>query len=340
MRKLTPKRKQHLATRARYQLRRSRWASGKVHRKSRSKKFKRTRPPNWESVVAPPTFNLKHENVESAISYIEEVKKLGREKKDVNFLLENVKDIGVGAISMLISVMQELENKNIYFKGKLPVDEKARSTIEQSGFLDYVRVENLPKTKNAENIIFTTGKSYTHQHVLVNVIRRTNNAVWRENGRSPLLYGAMLEMIKNSCKHAFLSDENVRWHIALNHEAEEKIVRFSFVDNGIGIIKSFEKDSLSRKARGLIRNNSEMIKLAFENGIESKTGLPWRGTGLPTIHETFAVDGIVKQLVVITNDVYCDFGQGIYENLSESYSGTYYYWEIDSSCVKHCFTES
>jgi hypothetical protein len=202
--------------------------------------------------------------------------------------------------------------------------------------MKYVRGNVNPANAKTKNIIFTTGDTKTHQRNITGCIRNANQTVWGERGRSPLVYGTLIEMIKNSCKHAFRSKDKVKWHIAVNHDEDNNKVKFSFVDNGIGIINSFEKADLLKSFRGFFRNDAEFIETAYKNGIESKTGKSWRGTGLPTIYETFG-DGVIKKLVVITNDVYCDFETGQSILLKKSFSGTYYYWEMDKNCVKHSF---
>ncbi|MEM6525590.1 MAG: hypothetical protein AAF693_17450 [Bacteroidota bacterium] len=336
MKKVSLKNKRYTRARQLYELKRRKWANGTLKR-SRSKPQKRTRKPDFVDAVAPREFTLEPSNVKKSLAYIGKVKKIGKQKKDVNFILEDVEKIGIGAISMLISVMQELEEKNVYFKGIKPNKEEAKDVLEQSGFMKFVDGTISEKNRLTKNVIFTTGKSNTHQKIIVDAIHKANHTVWGEYGRSPLLYGTLVEMIKNSCKHAFMSKEKVRWHIAINHDIVNKKVKFSFVDNGIGIVKSFEKDDAARTIKGIIRNNAQMIKLAYTKGIESKTGLSWRGTGLPTIYESFDEDKIIRRLVVITNDVYADFENNTQMTLRKTFSGTYYYWEIDTECVKHSF---
>ena len=323
MKKTINKYKRHIKARGRYQLKRLKWKKGTRKRNVKSKK--RTRVPDFVDAVAPTNFTLETKNIKEVLEYIGKVKDIGRKKKDVNFILKDVKEIGIGAISMLISVMQELEERSIFFKGEKPDNEDAKDVLERSGFMKYVNGTISKKNKHTKNTIFTTGKSKTHQKSILDAIHKANHTIWGEYGRSPLLYGMLVEMIKNSCKHAFKSQDKVRWHIAVNHDEENKKVKFSFVDNGIGIINSFEKDDTAKIIKGLLRDNVEMIDLAYKSGIESKTGKSWRGTGLPTIYEAFDEDKIIKRLVVITNDVYCDFEKNIKKKIGKTFSGTYYY---------------
>ena len=333
MKKQSTQNKRHQAARQRYQLKRARWAKGSLKRKVREEVY--SGPIVYVEHNAPETFNLMPENVKKSIDYINRVKRLGRKRKGVDFNLQDVMEIGVGAISMLLSVMAELRAKGIRFRGTKPLNIKANNVLERSGFMRFVEGNVKPHNRNTKNTIFT-GNKRTHHTEVLDVIHNSMETVWGSKGRSQLLYGTIVEMIKNSSKHAFKSDNDVRWHFAVSHDDSLKSVKFSFVDNGIGVIGSHEKDDILKTFGSVFRNNADFIEGAYTEGIKSKTGLTWRGTGLPTIYETFDF-GIIKNFVVITNNVYCNFDNGTKQILNNQFKGTYYYWEVDKNCIKHCF---
>jgi len=333
LKKKTNQNKRHLAARQRYQLKRSRWANGKRNKKLGKYSF--TGELEYVICPAPIYFNLSPINADRTIEYINQVKKLGNKRKGVDFNLRDVTDIGVGAISMLLSVMEELRGQGIRFRGTKPDNIDAKNVLERSGFMKFVHGNVSIENKNSKNIIFT-GNKRTHHTEILDAIHDSMETVWGVKGRSQLLYGTIVEMIKNSCKHAFKSDKNVRWHFAVSHDQMTNTVKFSFVDNGIGVVSSHEKDNLLRKFGGIFRNNAEFIEGAYTEGIKSKTGLSWRGTGLPTIYETFDF-GIIKNLAVITNDVYCNFDSNSKLILNNQFKGTYYFLEVNKDCFKQCF---
>ena len=142
-------------------------------------------------------------------------------------------------------------------------------------------------------------------------------------------------MMRNSCDHAFKKGKIIIWHFGISHVEDSNLVKFSFVDNGRGIIKSFTEGFLSR-VLNFFSDNADILETAFKDGIESRTGLSWRGKGLPTIYENYK-DGYIKNLVVISNDVYIDFDNEIYMKLEIPFSGTYYYWILNNECTKACY---
>ena len=284
---------------------------------------------------APEKFNLQYENCNSVIKYVNEIKKLGEEGKAINILMDDITEIGEGAIAMLLSVIEELEKKGIPIKGSKPNPGKERDILEKSGFFKYMHGQVDQKNRNTKNTILKTGGKTTELVNISEEIKKANETVWGEKGRNPPLRGTVFEMMRNSCDHAFRNENNIIWHFAISHDEEYKQVKFSFVDNGRGIIKSFTEGLLS-KVLNLFKDNADVLDTAFRNGIESRTGLSWRGKGLPTIFENYE-DGYFKNLVVISNDVFIDFDRKIHEKLEVPFSGTYYFWTLNENCVKACY---
>ncbi len=324
-------------SRIRYQLKRSKWKNGKRKRKGNITNVAKYKSNDRVFIPkkAPAIFNLQPEHADKVIEYINDIKNIGKSKNGIYLDLTEVTEIGIGAISMLLSLMSELGGNGMIFRGTKPRQKIPKDILEKSGFMNFVNGTVKNGNKNTRNTIFSGDKRTNHTEIL-DAIHQSMVTVWDCNGRSPLLYGTIVEMIKNSCKHAFKSDNKVRWHFAVNHDEENNVVKFSFVDNGIGVVGSYKLGALFKSLMRFFGNNSDFIEAAYFEGIESKTGLPWRGTGLPTIHETFE-DNIIKNFVVITNDAYCNFDTKVKTTLKNEFKGTYYYWEIDKSCEKHCF---
>ncbi|MEI7525213.1 MAG: hypothetical protein WCJ95_12825 [Mariniphaga sp.] len=290
----------------------------------------------FEDEYAPRDLMLQYESVEKVLKYISIIKNKGIQGKNLSIRLENVNNIGEGAIAMLLSVINELSQSGILIKGTKPLNQKAKSILEKSGFFKHIRGSIDSENMNSKNIIIRTGDNNTSQQELAPEIIKAMETVWGEKARCPLLFGGIGEMLRNSCDHAFNNKENITWHIGLSHIEEENTVKFSFVDNGEGIITRYNQKGLITKVISYFKNDAEILENAFKSGIESRTGLPWRGLGLPTIFELYT-DKIITNLVVITNHVFLDFDKNIAEKLQNGFSGTYYFWKINKSCAKSYF---
>lgn len=347
MKKLTLQNKRHLASRSRYQLKRTgarkrilnshyfaSYSNSPLLYNSRNQR----RDKNSEPITlkAPVNFNLQFENCVEVLRFVNNLKKFARSGRKLIILdLTEVVDIREGAIAMLLSVMNEISKTNVGITGTEPRDSNAKLILEKSGFYKFVnrRTKAAPvKTKN----IMRTGISVTSPNFLSQEVRNSMDTVWGEEGRNPVLRTIIFEMMRNSCDHAFSKTKDISWHLSISHDEEKNLVKFSFADNGAGIINTLKANAL-KKVVNLFTGNEDILDTAFKNGIESRTGLKWRGKGLPSIFESFS-DGYVKNLLVISNDVLLHFDQSKKEKLPISYKGTYYYWEIDQNCKQMCFS--
>ncbi|MBS0425046.1 MAG: hypothetical protein JSR71_11635 [Proteobacteria bacterium] len=159
--------------------------------------------------------------------------------------MREIVDIGDGAIFMLLSVLDDIKGRGIQVFGSLPVNSGARSVLERSGFLNYV-VTVAENKKSTKNSILTTGTASTNQLILKPQIRNAMNTVRGSSGRNPLVYGCVFEMMRNSVDHAFKTESQIKRHWGVSHKDSTNTVKFSFVDNGKGLITTF-KQGLLRK---------------------------------------------------------------------------------------------
>ena len=290
----------------------------------------------YAEVTAPEKLTLQLGYSEEVLRFIALLKELGKTEDIINIRLHKVTDIGEGAIGMLLSVMKELTIAGIALRGEKPSNTAAKNKLEMSGFFKYMRGYISPENLKTKNIIIHTGNITTSQEELEPEMPKAMETVWGISGRCPELFGVIGEMLRNSCDHAFQEDNNVSWHLGLSHIEKENAVKFSFVDNGVGIIKKYYEDNNWQKVKDHFKSNATILENAYKDGIVSQTGLPWRGEGLPTIYELYT-DNIITNLVVITNNVYLDFDKQKFEEIKVPFSGTYYFWKINNSCTPAYF---
>ncbi len=327
MKKITYQNKLHFKRRSKYQQKRQ-GLKRRYYSISANQSFQSIK------IDCPQFFLLQSEYCEAVLECIKKVKNNAAQGNSININMKSIKEIGEGAISMLLSVLEEVSKRRVNIYGSMPSDPIAKQVLVKSGFLKYVTTsDNQPK--ETKNTILKTGDYNTNQAMLKPEIRKAMNTVWGVSGRNPIVYGCVFEMIRNSCDHAFASQSQIRWHWSISHQEKEQMVKFSFVDNGTGLIKTFKNGPLNL-VRHFFTDNIDLVETAFKDGIESRTGLPWRGKGLPTIFEAYT-DNYIQNLVIITNNVFIDFDKGVKKILNINFSGTYYYWVVNPNCTKACF---
>ena len=229
----------------------------KVKLKQKRKYFRR-----FAEVIAPDKLTLQLGYSEEVLRFIALLKKLGKSEDVINIRLHNVTDIGEGAIGMLLSVMKELTNAGISLKGEKPLNTIARNKLEKSGFFKYMRGYVSPENLKTKNIIIHTGDITTSQVELEPAMPQVMETVWGVKARCPQLFGVIGEMLRNSCDHAFKTDNNVFWHLGVSHLENENTVKFSFVDNGIGIINKYYEDKFFRQVKDVFKTNAKVLENA------------------------------------------------------------------------------
>jgi hypothetical protein len=302
----------------------------------RFKAIKLRKNPEFHILEPPKILDLGIEHVRSVLKFINNIKKNAKNGYFIFLSLKNVEFISEGTISMLLSVISDLEYQGIFFRGDKPTNSDAKNTLERSGFFKHMNGNISKKNKISKNKILKTGTKDTHQKELVPEIHRAMETIWGAEFRCPSLYGGLGEMMRNTCDHAFQDKNTIMWHLGISHFESEKTVKFTFVDNGEGIVSTYMKKGVFQQLLKHFKNSAEMLEKAFKGETESRTGLPWRGKGLPTIFEMYS-ENIISNLVVITNNVFIDFNKQIVENINVGFSGTYYFWEINQKCAQAVF---
>jgi hypothetical protein len=286
------------------------------------------------NVKAPRVLNLDYSNAGNTVNFIEKIKQYCNNRININLQLIDVTEFGSGAIAMLVSVLDEFNEKGVIFTGKEPLNSDARKTLQNSGFFKYVTRYGKKRIISNKNIILRRKGNTTDLCEIAPEVHKAMETVWGLKARCPLLFGGIGEIIRNSCDHAFNDRDSIVWHLEINHSENNNAVKFSLVDNGQGIIKTLNNKSFYESIKNILKDDAQILFNAFNNGIKSKTNLPWRGKGLPTIYEMYT-DKVITNLVVVTNNVYIDFDKNIVSCTNSNYTGTYYYWQVNNSCTNY-----
>ena len=259
----------------------------------------------------------------------------------INF--KEVTKVNAGALSLLLSVIQDLTDLNIQVKGNMPDDLKARQEFIDSGFLEFFKNIKGGGTKSeSKNKIIVKGHDKTNQIRTGEEIKKAMKTVFDKEIFNTVLQGTLIEMMANSLNHAFPDEKgweeyffepfvnDKRWYFSASHDREQKKVQFSFIDNGAGIVNTIKRGYF----RKIVENvtGTDILKKAFDGGYQSRTDQEERGLGLPLVkkaHDT----GAIKYLKVLTNGYLYDFDNQIGTNLTTEFQGTCYFWELDNTCI-------
>ncbi len=333
----------------RYNLRKS-----KKGLKKRSKKFKYTYTSYKDSieiikekVLAPEDFRLV-ENTEDSLAFFRNIRSNDyttniKGEKSVEFTLENVKEIDYGTISILTAISDDLKYKNINLRGNIPLNQKAREFLIDSGFLNHMfdSYGNRINTKSKSDLIFfEKGSGKLMEKDNRKISEMVKNAMLHLTGNSKHclpIKTLILEICGNSIDWGNTSKK--QWLFGLKYN-DDKVI-FTVTDVGLGILKTLRKKNIQKINDAFtLKSPHEVLIDAFLKKYNSNTLEENRNKGLPSVRINYEI-GNIKNLIVITNDVILQ-----YDNHSKSrtikkgtsrYRGTFYQWEMDNDCILKIF---
>lgn len=282
----------------------------------------------------PHIFSIK-ENTKETLFFINELKKIRSPKKDIFFNMYNVSTIDEGTIALFVSIIKELTIKKYRIKGNKPKNKEAKKILEKSGFFDYLKGYIDEENRYTSNTILTEGQSKTEQEATAKIIRKANKFLTGQEDKNPPLQRLFVELMANAINHGFKDIKNARWYLSYSEEyaTYEKICKFAFIDNGTGIVETlklkniFEK--LNQKLISFFKGDYDLLLSAFRGEIGSKTGLDYRGKGLPEIYKAME-NNIINNLFILTNEVILDFKNNKFYKIDVNHKGTFYYFELSN----------
>ena len=160
-------------------------------------------------------------------------------------------------------------------------------------------------------------------------------ALTGSDGKCNASYRVLIESMSNTHNHALSakakrerSQELETWWATVYADKARKRVCFTFVDAGVGIFASVRLGKIRALYRYVgLRSDTHILRDLLNGKVESSTGLPYRGKGLPAINR-LSEGHRIESLIILANDVYANVSAGEYRMLPVAYRGTLLYWEI------------
>ena len=265
-----------------------------------------------------------------------------RENHGKNLFIDVSKIIRLSsdALMYLLAIVNNLNwnfRGKFTFSGNAPDNPEVRKLFTESGFYRFVKYEGTqPITRNMDNIQIVSGeKSDTA------VAKRICDFVCGKAGVSRkmcnFIYIMMIELMSNTHKHAYANRRGVllpRWYCFSEYDGKETI-SFTFMDTGDGIPSTVRKNFAERIDFMKLKGDNKYVISALDGEFRTATGQIHRGKGLPKIRE-FCAQKKIHGMRIITNYADVTVHEAWYDenNLSNSLTGTLYYWQVNISELK------
>lgn len=295
-----------------------------------------------EALMEAPSNLALFDNTDVVIAFIESLKAyrdLGYIYKKVIIDLSKVTKICVGSVNMLLSIVKELGIYGVSVGGNLPEDLTCNAVILKSGYLEHMAnvsssLKQSMSIHKSDNMILMKGSDKTENAEVGKCIKKAIKQITGEETHYPPVYTIVQEMNGNSVEHAYIKEKK-HWLLGINYIEDRNKVAFTFTDNGLGILGRLER-KFSKKVFETLKltTNPEILKGVFDKKYNSRFKKQInRNKGLPVIKKT-QEDGRISNLQVIANNVYLSLDSKKSIQLGSSFSGTFYYWEVDAENVK------
>lgn len=304
----------------------------KAYEQRRFKYFTRRNAPSNFSIIG---------NYEQVISFCNNLRNDYRRRQKVFVNMEKVTSITNESLGLLVSNMMLFQQSKIEFNGNFPADEKSRLILIKSGFLEQLYPSQHNTVNRVSSSIYTHAAITSNAELVGAIIDSCSRFLWNESYYYDGVYNALVELMLNTFEHANEIEGKQKWWLTVTKDEENEKVTFSFLDYGRGIIntlldvKQKRHISIVRKilfSLGNITNrNADLLKQVLEGAlIISEKEKSQYGNGLHSIY-TDMHDNLLDNVIIITNNVYADLKNELYQTMNVNFYGTFISLEINKN---------
>lgn len=253
----------------------------------------------------------------------------------IYFDFEDIVGVTADAIMYVIALINNYKRitlLNIYISGNLPKNADARRFIEDIGFYSFV--EGLKELYPHSKERFRISQGEMSDGELAGELCDFVSAKTKEGTKisTKKLYPMIVELMTNTCQHAYRSENALKmkrnWYIFA--ERKEDRVHFVFLDTGLGIPTTVRYTLLEKSINIIKRNDAAYIASALRGENRTETKQSNRGKGLPGIYQD-TKDGWIKDLSIISGKGKCDVmedGKIGEQILKYNFEGTMFSWNF------------
>ncbi len=259
---------------------------------------------------------------------IETGRNYAKKRIPLEIVLNHVKYITTEAVALLIATLSDKDFDKINVRGDAPADDKIREVFIKSGFYNYVK-STIGNTPNINILLHQRSNKKVNTGIAKEVCLKGLKHTLKSDEIFEPLYDILIECMSNTHNHADPTKDGVYdWWLYTYFDEDTNVTFYSFFDFGVGIFESISVKDYKQVMRDLgITHNVQLIEDLYNGKIKSRTHLPERGKGLPQIY-SYANNEHIKNLTLITNNVYSNMSSQEHYELEVNFSGTFYYWEL------------
>ncbi len=301
---------------------------------------------DYERKNAPEDFSIIG-NPESVISFCNLLRTAYHKRKKVFVNLEKVTNVTNESLGLLVSNMMLFQQSNLGFNGNLPRDEKSRSTVFLSGFLQTLYKKHRNYVQSINSAIYTHSTLKPDSDLVAALMDSSSEFLWGKRYNCDGLYNALIELMLNTYEHADDIEGRQKWWVTMTKDKENDKVTFSFIDYGRGIINTLRSAQNQRfhnlverilsKIGNVGNGDALLLKEVLEGALvlSEKDGSQY-GNGLNSIYRDLK-DNLLDNVIIITNSVFADVKNNDYRMMRVPFYGTFVSLEINKNTIHGAF---
>jgi hypothetical protein len=258
-------------------------------------------------------------------------KYIGEFRLKINF--EDVVEITPEAVLAMIATLKKFTSRDV--AGTVPKLDKGRQILIESGFLDHVNHGLQLHGSSQGQIARFEGVTVDPVRARELIMYGTEQLTGKRVDSEPA-YCVILEAMQNTVDHAHMLPsgglnplKTETWWAMVYADKDRTRLCFALLDTGVGIFKS-AKVKAWRRADRAIRKTADIsiLKRMLQGGIESRTGLDYRGKGLPSMNR-YSESTEIRGFLILSNAVHGKIEEQQFTPLECQFHGTMLYWEIE-----------
>lgn len=286
-----------------------------------------------EFVTSRPPENFSFiNNADSYLEYLQSIHKVFKKWKSINLDLLNLTDLTFDALCLLKA---ELRDKNFiewcHFKGNEPRDQTLKELFRKSWF--YLGLHHNQKNLSFSWAMINHRKNIKVVEKIAKIVTDDicHHAFDSIHPKKWKIYPNIIECMANTHDHA---EWNCNWWLFYYKEEWTWITKVCFLDLWIWIFQSLWS-RLNWTWQNLweiawMSSNASILEKILKGEMKVPISSTWkkeRWKWLLSLY-AFSKEKYVKNLRIISNNVYWHLSNDIYYNLKNNFDWTFIYWEI------------
>ncbi len=275
-----------------------------------------------KTIKMPKSFLLKDGSMRNTILTLSKL--IETKNKEIAIDFSEIQELEKGDLMVLFAQMEKsiITHRNKLFrKGRLPSEKKIKTTLLSADKIFHInKAIEIPEISDAEK------EKLLSPRLVDDIVKDLKKIGIKEYYYPFNVF--LTELIGNAVEHG-IENKNINWWLTHEIDRKNRIVKYTFVDMGMGIINSHKKAKLPIKY--YFFSDKRIVLDALFGKLGSSTKMSYRGRGLPQLREMIE-NGLVANLTLITNNVSLNFQNGVFiANKNPNFVGTYYSWTIDQN---------